>query len=198
VLLFVGVLVPLVAFGVLAAVATAGKPDGWDADAVQLAERHYRVSAIEWTDRLLTGGVGLAGVLAAGAVIGFLLARKVRYAVFWALGVGGLFAVDAPLKAAFHRPAFEGGAGDYSFPSGGALVSLGFLLTLALTLSVRWRRPLLVLGVPSVFGYGGALVYSWWHYPSDVLAGWCLSLAWVVGLWLVLLRGRAGSADRRG
>jgi membrane-associated phospholipid phosphatase len=189
-----GVLLPLVAFGVLAAVVTAGKAHGWDADAVQLAQRHYQVSAVDWTDRLLRGGVGLAGVLAASAAIGFLLARKVRYAVFWAAAVGGLFAVDVPLKAAFHRPAFEGGAGDYSFPSGGAMVSLGFLLAAALTLSPRWRIRSLALGVPCVVGFGGALVYSWWHYPSDVLAGWCLSLAWVVGLWLLLLRGRAGPA----
>jgi membrane-associated phospholipid phosphatase len=191
------VLLPLAAFGALAAVATEGKAHGWDADAVQLAERHYEVHAVDWLDALLRGTVGLAAALTAVAVIVFLIARKVRHAVFWAVAVGGVIAVDAPLKAAFHRPAFEGGAGDYSFPSGGAMVSMGFLLALALTLSPPWRRRLLILGVPLLVGYGGALVYSWWHYPSDVLGGWCLSFAWVVGLWLLLLRSRVEPEARR-
>ena len=26
------------------------------------------------------------------------------------------------------------------------------------------------------------------HYPTDVLAGWCLSLAWVTGVWLLTNR----------
>jgi membrane-associated phospholipid phosphatase len=191
------VLLPLAVFGTLAGVVSAGHAPDWDADVVQLAERHYEWRAVDWLDVLIRGTVGLAAAVAVAAVVGFFLVKKVRYALFWAVAVGGVFAVDPLLKAVFQRPAFGGNPGDYSFPSGGAMVSLGFLLAVVLTLSRRWRLPLLLLGLPLVAGVGGALVYSWWHYPTDVLGGWCLSLAWVVGLWLLLLRGHVGPEARR-
>jgi undecaprenyl-diphosphatase len=190
-----GVLLPLAAFGTLAAVVTGGGAPDWDADVVQLAERHYQWRAVNWLDLLLRGTVGLAAALAVAAVVAFLIARRVRFALFWAASVGGVFALDPPLKAVFHRPSFKGG--DYSFPSGGAMVSMGFFLAFALTMSPRWRLRALLVGAPLLAGYGGALVYSWWHYPTDVLGGWLVSLAWVAGLWLLLLRGRKQSEARQ-
>jgi membrane-associated phospholipid phosphatase len=42
--------------------------------------------------------------------------------------------------------------------------------------------------VPLVVAYGVLLVVQSWHYPSDIVAGWCFALAWAAGLWLVLRR----------
>jgi undecaprenyl-diphosphatase len=47
----------------------------------------------------------------------------------------------------------------------------------------------LTAGGALVFANGLTIVFLWWHYPSDVLAGWCVSLAWVCTLWLVLPPG---------
>jgi undecaprenyl-diphosphatase len=47
--------------------------------------------------------------------------------------------------------------------------------------------------MPIVIAYGGLLVFQLWHYPSDVMAGWCIALAWVTGVWLALRR----AASRR-
>jgi membrane-associated phospholipid phosphatase len=37
------------------------------------------------------------------------------------------------------------------------------------------------------------IVWEEWHYPSDVLAGWCVGLGWTAALWLLLGRPAAPS-----
>ena len=68
--------------------------------------------------------------------------------------------------------------------------SMAILVALALTSSPRWRRRALIIGVPLLVAYGVGLVYAWWHYPFDVVAGWCIALAWVTGMWLAFHRLR--------
>jgi glycosyltransferase involved in cell wall biosynthesis len=55
------------------------------------------------------------------------------------------------------------------------------------------RRNVLRYGVPLLIAYGAALVYAWWHYPTDVVAGWCVGVAWVMALWLVLSSARTSA-----
>ena len=118
-----------------------------------------------------------------------------RDAVFSALAIGGVLALDPLLKHLFHRPAID--SGGYSFPSGGAMVAMAVLAALLVTSPARLRPMVAAVGVPFVLGYGTLLVNLDWHYPTDVLAGWCLALAWVGAMWSVVTRGETATAPAR-
>ena len=88
--------------------------------------------------------------------------------------------------------------GGFSFPSGHAMTGLVFYgLVLYFFLSSiknsSTRRVLLAVGVVYIFFIGFSRIYLGVHYPSDVLAGWCLG-----GLQLMLiLRLPVGSPGQR-
>jgi membrane-associated phospholipid phosphatase len=155
---------------------------GWDAETLRWAEAHY----VAWPVRLLDLGLkaSVAVILAATVVIVAvsLAARRPRAGVFWAMAIGGVFALDLVLKPLFARPALGGPPGAYSFPSGNAMLAAAVLSSVALSLRRR-RRLIIAIGVPLVLLYGAALVYAWWHYPSDVAGGWCIAIAWVALVW---------------
>ena len=88
--------------------------------------------------------------------------------------------------------------GGFSFPSGHAMTGLVFYgLVLYFFLSSiknsSTRGVLLAVGVIYIFSIGFSRIYLGVHYPSDVLAGWCLG-----GLQLMLiLRLPVGSPGQR-
>jgi undecaprenyl-diphosphatase len=94
-------------------------------------------------------------------------------------GLKDLFARARPLEPLL------GPAGGYSFPSGHALMSTTFYGLLAY---LAWRhieRPLVrytvVVGlVLLVLFIGLSRIYLRVHYTSDVLAGLCLGIAWLI------------------
>jgi membrane-associated phospholipid phosphatase len=179
-----GVLLPLGLFAALAMAVTRKGGIRWDTQILLFAERHYQSLAVGFLDVALKGSLGVS--VAVAAVMVLLTARRGSYALFWALAIGGVLVLDPALKEIFRRPTLgETGAG-YSFPSGGAMVSFALLFVLALTASPRWRKWSLIVGVPLMVAYGLVLVYAWWHYPTDVVGGWCVALAWVTSLWLLL------------
>jgi undecaprenyl-diphosphatase len=194
---FLGVLLPLGLFGALAAIAVGGGVR-WDTDTLRFAERHFQASTVDAFDVALRGSLGLAMLVAVGAIVVSLIRRKPRYALLWAVAVGGVVALDVPLKQLFRRPDLGSSSGGYSFPSGHAMAFAAVLAAIAFTASRRWRRWALLVGIPLLVCYGVALVYAWWHYPTDVIAGWCLATAWTAGFWLVLVRYSPSPADRAG
>ncbi len=193
--LLVGVLFPLALFAAVAAAVSGGDGIPWDAELLRFAEGHYQVTAVDSLDIILRAIVGASAVLSAAMVIVFLIAHRRRHALVWVLGVGGAFALDSLLKNIFRRPELGGSGGVYSFPSGGAMASVAVLLALVLTAPSVWRRSLLLVGVPLLLIEGGALVYAWWHYPSDVVGGWCFGSFWLTGCWLLLFRPRRRAVD---
>jgi undecaprenyl-diphosphatase len=142
------------------------------------------------------------------AVIGFLaLTEKRAAAVLVAASVGGGTALSSLLKLGFSRPrpdlvphAVE--VYTASFPSGHAMLSAVTYLTLgALLVRVqpRWRVRLYILALASATTIlvGASRVYLGVHWPTDVLAGWCVGAAWALLCWLVALRlQRAGRVLR--
>lgn len=130
---------------------------------------------------------GLAAVICVAA-------GRFRQAVLWTLVVGGLLAADPLLKVVFRRPAISRLPGDYSFPSGSAMVSMGVAVLFVLTLHNWWRLAGAVVAAAFVVTFGAMIVEAQWHYPSDVLGGWLVAIAWVASSWLVLAR----DAARRG
>ena len=80
-----------------------------------------------------------------------------------------------------------------SFPSGHATGSMALFLTLYLFSRrhrTRWRYAALVLGGLFAFFVSMSRLYLQVHYPSDILAGWALAAAWVLGVNLFHVRDR--------
>lgn len=196
-----GLLLPLGAFAVLAAVGAGKGARGWDADILQYSDRHYRPSIATALSTTLEVSVWLGAAIVAAVVILLLLRRQRPQALFFVLAVGGVVALDVPLKELFRRPPWSPTGYDssvgYAFPSGHAMATVAAVAAIALVLP-RWRTWALAGGVPLVVAAGIPLVYTWWHYPSDVVAGWCFALAWVTALWLVFRSPASRRGLRRG
>jgi len=188
-----GMLLPLGVFAALASVVAGKGARGWDADILRFFDRYYHPSIAGPLEVTLKVSIGLGAAIAVGAVVVLLAKRRWGQALFWTLVVGGVLAFDPLLKEIFHRPPLGNHGGGSSFPSGNAMASVAIVAAIALTSSPPWRRRALTVGVPIVIAYGVVLIYQVWHYPSDVVAGWCIAVAWVTGLWLALCRAGRGA-----
>ena len=127
----------------------------------------------------------------------FLWARQQRRdALFVLLAMGGATALNLIAKLIFARTRPDlwlslAPQNDYSFPSGHAMLSSAFMLTVLVLLwrsgaSGAVKRVVSVLGVLFVLAVGLSRLYLGVHYPSDILAGWMASLAWVALLSILL------------
>ncbi len=178
-----GLLVPIAVFSLLAVLGE----NGWDRAAIRWAERHYTPPIATPLEEALKVSMVVGVAIAIGSVILFGAMKRWRLALFWFLAIAGALALEPPLKEIF-RWAPVGDTAGYSFPSGNAILSVAILAAGALTWPARWRRATLAVGIPIVIAYGAALVVQLWHYPSDVVAGWCVALSWVTAVWLVFRR----------
>ncbi|MEV4759964.1 phosphatase PAP2 family protein [Micromonospora sp. NPDC049559] len=122
------------------------------------------------------------------AVVGLLIRRRGRLAVYLIVTGGGALALDPSLKALVGRlrPVVDvpvAHAPGNSFPSGhalGSMVAYGSLLLVFLpVVPPRWRRPVTALVAALVVLIGLTRIALGVHFVSDVLAGWLLGLAWL-------------------
>lgn len=68
---------------------------------------------------------------------------------------------------------------DYAFPSGHAMSSMTFAATLVIfTWGSRWRGWTIALSSLLVLIVGWTRLYLGVHFPSDILGGWILGMAW--------------------
>lgn len=121
----------------------------------------------------------------------WLLVGRRRAAVLLVAVLIGALVTNDLLKLAFDRPrpdAILQSARVFSsdFPSGHAALSSAAyfsaaLLSGSLATGVA-RRFLLYLAGFVVLGIGFSRLYLGLHYPSDVVAGWCVGGAWVLAL----------------
>ncbi|MDN3564628.1 phosphatase PAP2 family protein [Paeniroseomonas aquatica] len=146
------------------------------------------------------------------AVVGYLmLIQKRGAALLMAVAVLGGAMVSTLLKLGFDRPrpdiVHTARVFTASFPSGHATLSavtfltIGALLT-RLTIDGRVKVYFMGLAVFLTVMVGLSRLYLGVHYPTDVLAGWCVGSAWAILCWSGALwlqrRGTvepAGSSD---
>src|SRR5690606_21025420 len=143
------------------------------------------------------------------AVLGYLLltGKRVMALLVLVSVIGGTL-VSSVLKELFSRPrpSLEHAAEVFtaSFPSGHALISTVTYLTLGALLarvqaSARLRVYIIGIAVLLSLVIGLSRLYLGVHYPTDVLAGWCLGAAWA-GLCLAAAAWlqRRGTAEQPG
>lgn len=146
-------------------------------------------------DLTALGGISVLTLFALVAFAFLLIQRKRLSAALLAVGLAGGVALSEGLKALFERarpPAAYQAVEtlNASFPSGHALLSTVFYLTLGVMLTRAFPRKRLkafVLGVAMLIAglVGVTRVYLGAHWASDVIAGWCAGAAWAMALWLV-------------
>jgi undecaprenyl-diphosphatase len=196
--LFFAVLLPLLLFGLIAEDVLEREQFFFDAPLLLYFHRiaNPAMNAVMVTFSRLGYQWGVVPVDIAVIVL-LLYLRRQRDTLFFGLSVGGGGILNQVAKTMFgrERPTFwESIAPEptLSFPSGHAMGSMALVVALVVLLwPTRWRLHALILGIFFVVMVGLSRVYLGVHYPSDVLAGWAASLAWVMGLSRVLY-GRLG------
>lgn len=138
-------------------------------------------------------------IILSGAVLGYLLMLGKRGpALLLLMSVAGGTALNDLLKYVFARPRPDlvlpaTQVFTSSFPSGHAAVSAVVYLTLGALLardapSVAGKIYVMAVAILIVFLVGVSRVFLGVHYPTDVLAGWCIGSAWALTCWLAANR----------
>jgi len=177
-------------FSILAADVWGGDPPlRWDEAMVAWVHRHTTTRGAR-----IFGGITQLGnatfTLMMAAAIAPALRRHRALLVGWIAAFLGSFAIQRGLKAVVQRvrPPTASAFLDvhsFSFPSGHATASmvayvmLAYALSRLMEASLR-RRLVLYLGAAVIIGaVGFSRIYLGVHYPSDILAGYAVGLAWV-------------------
>jgi undecaprenyl-diphosphatase len=161
----------------------------WDDAVVDFFDRHYYdlTTLRDVAEVLVYLGLAVGAAIALLFLVALLRHGLRRQALFWALAIGGAAVLTLLLKELIQRPQIGDPDGGYSFPSGNATGSVAFVTALFLLLPALRRKVLAgVAAIVLLATYGAALVLLLWHYPSDVVSGWCIAIAWVGGTWIAL------------
>ncbi len=148
------------------------------------------VAATDVTSLGSTTVLGIIVILVCGLFLSF---RRWREALALLLASGGGLVITTVLKDLFQRdrpPAILHAvrAINASFPSGHAALSATVFLTLGALIAHfaerrRGRVYALAAAVILSLVVGCSRVYLGVHWPTDVLAGWCVGAAWALLWW---------------
>lgn len=141
------------------------------------------------------GGIAVLTLFATIVILFLFLQRKRLSALLLLIGLGGGVGLSEGLKSVFERdrPPQVYQAVDTinaSFPSGHALLSAVFYLSIAVMLTRafprrRFKAYVLAVGVTLTLIVGMTRIYLGAHWATDVFAGWSVGAAWAMTLWLV-------------
>lgn len=186
----VGFIVFILAIGAFVAVAsevTAGNTLKFDERVLMAINQ----TASDWQDMFWAVITQFGGPIAALVIAGLLaiwLYRqgKTQQAVGVGLGVGGAILLNRGLKLFFERDRPELWEQiivetSHSFPSGHSMASASVAMVIILLFwNTRWRIWSIIGGLVYMALIGYSRLYLGVHYPSDILAGWVMTLAWVL------------------
>lgn len=192
-LAFAGLLLPLWAFGELADEVREAEVFPFDKPILQFAQSVAR-DGFDGTF-LLFSRLGYAwGVVPLDASVVLVLAamRKLREGLFAGIAIIGSALLNLGAKQLFarQRPTLWDSIAPentFSFPSGHAMGSITLAMVLVLLAwHSRWRWWVAVPMAAFTLMVGLSRVYLGVHYPSDILAGWAVAIAWTVGAYLLV------------
>jgi len=137
------------------------------------------------------GSLGVLALFGVVAVAVLVHAGRRDGAVLLTVTMVGALVLENGLKFSFQRvrppPFFGPEPVTYSFPSGHALFSLCFYggLAIAAARAVQsgvMKKGIWIATVLLVLAIGGTRIYLGVHYPSDVLGGYLVAIAWIATL----------------
>ncbi len=192
-LLSLGVCLPLLVFEQLAMVIWQNE-GGFLWDEPLLLAIHARTQPqLDTIAATLTRFGGFAGILPMTAAIALALLyfRRWRSLAYLLTTLPGSMAINRTAKEFLHRvrPSLWESPPElnYSFPSGHATASMTLVAALViLTWGSKWCWLVLVVGSGFVLAIGWTRLYLGVHFPSDILAGWLVSVAWAIGVSLLI------------
>lgn len=162
---------------------------------------------IMFVDLTSLGGPSVLALITAISIGYLWVDGKRSAALFLALAVGAGAVLAALLKLGFARPRPDlvshlVEVNSYSFPSGHATMATIVYLTLGVVLARaqarrRMKGYVLLVAVALAVIVGFSRVYLGVHWPTDVLAGWCVGASWAIACLLVeTLLQRRGAIER--
>jgi len=210
--IFIAVL--LLCFGLIAQEVVEGEPIAFDRW-VMLAFRHASDPSLPigppWLPEAVRDITALGSTVVLGVVLlvvtGYLFAAGKRRTGWFVLAtVLSGTALNSLLKLAFARPRPDlvtplTQALTLSFPSGHAALSAICYLTLGTLLArTQASRAVRVYFIATAMLLtllvGVSRIYLGVHYPTDVLAGWCIGIAWAPICGIVMSRfQRSGTVE---
>ena len=182
---------------VMAAFRAAGDPALFDPiGPVWLEEAARDVTSL--------GSFAFLGLVTAATACYLLLVRKHALALMIVIAAVGGALISTGLKIGFDRPRPDlphlARVFTASFPSGHATLSAVVFLTLGALLARaeekrRVKGFFVGLAVFLTVAVGLSRIYLGVHFPSDVLAGWCLGAAWATLCWAGAAWLRVGNGE---
>jgi undecaprenyl-diphosphatase len=150
------------------------------------------------TEITVLGGGTILTLMTFMVVAYLFTAKRVRTAVFVIGAVSGGAILSSVLKSLFGRPRPDVvshlvDVSSASFPSGHAMNSALTYLTLGVLLAKTETNPavriyLISMAVVLTVLVGISRVYLGVHWPTDVIAGWCVGSLWALGCSLIAER----------
>lgn len=193
-LLFIGVYLPLQAFAVIA--VKVWQHEGifpWDVPILQAihatAKAQLDIFAITLTK---FGSIRIVFPIVGAIALVLAWLKKWRSLTYVVTTTVGSAIINYSAKILFHRlrpQLWESSARplDYAFPSGHSMTSMTLVAALAiLAWGSSWCWLILTVGSVFVLAMGWTRLYLGVHFPSDIIAGWMLSIAWTIGVSFIL------------
>ncbi|WP_448600576.1 phosphatase PAP2 family protein [Thermoleptolyngbya sp.] len=190
----VGVGLPLASFGLLGFGVWKLGNFPWDEPMLQ-AVHATSTPALDRVAQGITrlGSPWILPPLAGLMTIALAPLQRWRSLLYGMLALAGSTLINVGLKSLWKRDRpflWDSGTPrphDFSFPSGHAMTSVAIVVVLLILLgSSRWRPWAALFGVLFVLAIGWTRLYLGVHYPSDILGGWLMAIAWTVGLSLLI------------
>ncbi|BAQ61583.1 membrane-associated phospholipid phosphatase [Geminocystis sp. NIES-3708] len=183
-----GLVLPLVTFLILALNIISLKDSNFSWDILILS--HIHKSSQPFLDNFASvltnfGGFRLILLLITPIILLLLFLRKKGSLTYLTISIFSSAIVNFIIKIIFHRPRphlWESGypfPSDFSFPSGHAMASMTLALTILVIFWDSFKNPLiLILAGIYVISIAWTRLYLGVHFPSDILGGWLLAIAW--------------------